>query len=241
MLLAVGLVLYLYLDIRKKSRPLVVLFVSLLLFVYLNAYNGTLDIHTASIPMLNIPGGIIRGLAGMGMGLFCAELLDEWLQAKDGQMLPVFKGSCFIWAVLNWLILLPMLACIFFRPHSNFDIVFVICASAFVTLAFARSSSTSQDSISALSSQIPSKNQSASKRVWITRLSSILSRLSLSIYMCHSFVAGLWNYVRKPLGVPLGEKALAICVYMILTVLCAILLEFAVWMIKLPITRRKTR
>ncbi len=239
-LLVVGLTLYFYLDIRKKSHPVVILIVSLLLFAYLNAYNGTLDIHTASISLLNIPGGILRGLAGMGMGLFCAELLDEWLQANDGQILPVFKGSRFIWAVLNWLILMPMLACIFFKPHSSFDSVFIVCAAAFVTLAFTRSTSALQNPKSSLNRQGSAESQPPNNRVWITSLSSVLSRLSFSIYMCHSFVAGLWNYVRKPLGVPLGEKALAIRVYMLMTLLAAILLEFIVWMIKLPITRRKT-
>ena len=97
---------------------------SIFILGYLKAAYGHIDIHTNATDFLQIPAGILRGTAEMGIGLFCAE-------RTENQNYNSWKLTS-----ISFLVLLSMFVCMVKYPHTTLDFIFIILTAIFITLQF---------------------------------------------------------------------------------------------------------
>lgn len=92
------------------------LILSIIIFSYLFNEYKQLNISTSFLPGLNLPSGFLRGLAGMGLGIFCANFR---IHINNRKILSILK------------VLLPvsLLILCFYAADTAIDFIFVImCA-----------------------------------------------------------------------------------------------------------------
>ena len=92
------------------------LILSIIIFSYLFNEYKQLDISLSFIPGLNLPSGFLRGLAEMGLGVFCANFHIKINSKK-------------ILNILKFLLPVSLLILCFYAARTEFDFIFVfLCA-----------------------------------------------------------------------------------------------------------------
>lgn len=127
-LLIVGFVLYEYLRCKKNKYSWMMPVVFLAIIKYLIAVYGHLDVHYDNIPNIMQGAGVFRGIAGMCIGVFGAEIVDEiHIEGRDKR-----KGLTLLEVFIFAFIFMDM----FVFPHSKYDAIFVVACALLIPLTF---------------------------------------------------------------------------------------------------------
>ena len=195
-LIVVGTLIYAWL--RKQKKPIqgklpIVASIIIILYGYFVIGYGNIDVHTSVNPVFYIYDGVLRGAAGLLLGvLVCFVSKSDKADAV--------KAIC----VRRWvriLLFLGLLWCMFYSPHSVTDFVFIVFAAVLI--------------LSEVSMAQKEVSKNRKRRISYGRSAA------LYVYFVHYFICKkLWYLIHDNFTIHSGQNVKVIEIIAFVVVIC---------------------
>lgn len=219
-LIVIGTLLYAWLRKQKnnvQSKLPIMILIIIVLYGYFVIGHGNIDVHTSINPVFYIYDGVLRGTAGLMLGILV------YVISKSRKADALKKVCSKKW--LRILILLGMLWCMFYSPHSGTDFVFILFAGI---LIFSEVVSTQKEI-----------SKSRKRRISYARSTA------LYVYFVHYFICKkLWHFIHDRFAAFAGQYAEVIEIIAFVVLICAagiIMKWFIDWFLRKLIFQRMQR